>query len=64
MPLVQISVWAGMSKENKQKLVEGITRVTEELGIPREAVEVIIYEVPKTNWATGGQLHSERHANR
>ena len=64
MPLVQISVWAGMSKENKQKLVEGITRVTEELGIPREAVEVIIYEVPKTNWATGGQLHSERFTNR
>ena len=64
MPLVQISVWAGISKENKQKLVEGITRVIEELGIPREAVEVIIYEVPKTNWATGGQLHSELHANR
>ena len=64
MPLVQISVWAGISKENKQKLVEGITRAIEELGIPREAVEVIVYEVPKTNWATGGQLHSERHANR
>ena len=64
MPVVQISVWAGMSKENKQKLVEGITKVVEELGIPREAVEIIIYEVPKTNWATGGQLHSERYTNR
>ena len=64
MPLVQVTVWAGITKENKKKLVEGMTRVLEDLGIPSEAVEVIIYEVPKTNWATGGQLHSERHANR
>jgi 4-oxalocrotonate tautomerase len=59
LPLVQVSLWAGITKENKKKIVDGITRVLEELGIPREVVEVIIYEVPKTNWATGGQLHSE-----
>jgi len=53
-----------MSKENKKKVVEGMTRVLEELGIPREAVTVIIYEAPQTNWATGGQLHSEKYANR
>jgi 4-oxalocrotonate tautomerase len=64
LPVVQVSVWAGMSEENKKKVVEGITRVLEELGIPREAVTVIIYETPKTNWATGGQLHSEKYANR
>ena len=59
LPLVQVSLWAGITKENKKKIVEGITKVIAELGIPREAVEVIIYEVPKTNWANGGQLHSE-----
>ena len=59
MPVVQISVWAGMSQESKRKIVEGITEVFEEIGIPKEAVEIIIYETPKTNWATGGQLHSE-----
>jgi 4-oxalocrotonate tautomerase family enzyme len=53
-----------MSEENKRKIVEGMTRVLEELGIPREAVTVIICEVPKTNWATGGQLHSEKYTNR
>jgi 4-oxalocrotonate tautomerase len=52
-----------MSEENKKKIVEGITRVLEELDIPREAITVIVYEVPKTNWATGGQLHSEIRAN-
>jgi phenylpyruvate tautomerase PptA (4-oxalocrotonate tautomerase family) len=40
-----------------------MTKVLEELGIPRDAVTVIVYEVPKTNWATGGQLHSEKHAD-
>jgi 4-oxalocrotonate tautomerase len=64
LPVVQVSVWAGMSKENKKKIVEGITRVIEELGVPREAITVIIYEAPKTNWASGGQLHSEKYADR
>ena len=62
--MVQVSVWAGMSEENKKKVVEGTTRVLEELGIPREAVTVIIYEASKNNWATGGQLHSEKYAGR
>jgi 4-oxalocrotonate tautomerase len=48
-----------MSKESKRKIVKGITRVFEEIGIPKEGVEIIIYETPKTNWATGGELHSE-----
>jgi 4-oxalocrotonate tautomerase len=64
LPVVQVSVWAGMSEENKKKLVEGITKVIEELGVPREAITIIIYEVPKTDWASGGKLHSEKFANR
>lgn len=63
MPLVQVSVWEGMSPENKKKTVEGITKVLEDLGIPRDAITVIIYEVPRTNWATGGRQHSERRTN-
>ena len=63
MPVVQVSVWAGMTKENKKKVVEGMTRVFEEVGIPRDAVTIIIYEAAKANWASGGQLHSEKYAN-
>ena len=62
MPIVQVSVWKGMTLENKKKTVEGITRVFEDLGVPREAVEIVICEAPKTNWASGGRLHSEIHA--
>jgi 4-oxalocrotonate tautomerase len=64
MPVVQVSVWAGISPENKKKIVEGITQVIQEVGVPREAITIILYEVPKTDWASGGQLHSERFADR
>lgn len=64
LPVVQVSVWAGMSEEAKRKVAEGMTRVLAELGIPKEAVTVIFYEIPKSNWATGGELHSEKYPNR
>ena len=63
MPVVQIIVWSGITKENKKKMVEGMTKVLEELGSPRDAITIIIYEVPKSNWASGGQLHSEKFGN-
>ncbi len=59
MPIVQVTVWAGMSSENKKKVVEGITRVFDEIGIPSQATTVVIVEVPRENWATAGKLHSE-----
>ncbi len=64
MPVVEISVWSGISDEDKKKLVEGITDVIAELGVPREAITIIIKEFPKNNWASAGQLHSERFPNR
>ena len=59
MPVVQVSVWAGISPENKKKIVVGMTKVLEELGVPKFAISVIINEIPKTNWGTGGVLASE-----
>ena len=63
MPIVQIFVWEGLAPENKKKIVEVLTKVFEEIEIPKEAVQIVIYESPKINWATGGQLHSERYPN-
>jgi hypothetical protein len=34
VPVVELIVWSGMTLENKKKVVEGITRVLEEVGIP------------------------------
>jgi 4-oxalocrotonate tautomerase len=59
VPIVQVTVWAGISSENKKKMVEGITKVMESLGIPSQATTIVIAEIPKENWASGGKLHSE-----
>jgi 4-oxalocrotonate tautomerase len=56
MPVVHVYMWSGVSREAKVRIVKGITKVFEELGIPSQAVEVIIQEVPKENWGIGGEL--------
>ncbi len=59
MPVVTVEMWAGRTIEHKKQLVEGITSVMTDLGIPPEAVQIIIRDVPKHNWATAGKLASE-----
>jgi 4-oxalocrotonate tautomerase len=53
-----------MNENAKKKVAKGMTKVLTDLGIPKEAVTVIFYEIPKANWATGGDLHSEKYAFR
>jgi 4-oxalocrotonate tautomerase len=60
MPIVHVYMWSGVSREAKEKIIKGITKVFEELGIPGHAVEVVILEVPKENWGVGGELASEK----
>ena len=59
MPIVTVEMWEGRTIEQKKQLVEGITSVMTGLGISPEAVHIIIKDVPKHNWATGGKLASE-----
>jgi len=60
MPVVHVNVWKGFSNENKKKVITGITKVFTEIGIPAEAVEVVIHEIPKENWGVGGEQASEK----
>jgi 4-oxalocrotonate tautomerase len=60
MPIVHVYMWSGVSREAKEKIIKGITKVFEELGIPGHAVEVVILEVPKENWGIEGKLASEK----
>ncbi|MFC2070591.1 4-oxalocrotonate tautomerase [Chloroflexota bacterium] len=60
MPIITIDMWEGRTIEQKKQLVEGITSVvSEKIGTPPEHVTVIIRDVPKYNWASGGKLASE-----
>ncbi|MEM1619637.1 MAG: tautomerase family protein [Fervidicoccaceae archaeon] len=59
LPLVHVYLWTGASTEAKRRIIAGITKVFAELGIPPEAVEVLVHELPKENWGVAGQPASE-----
>jgi 4-oxalocrotonate tautomerase len=60
MPTYHIEMMEGRTLEQKKKLVEQITRVTAEvLLVKPESVDIIITDVKRENWATGGILWSE-----
>lgn len=56
MPIVEIHVWKeNIDDAKKEKLIKEVSKdVSEILGAPINAVEVIISEVPKANWGKGG----------
>ena len=60
MPTYHIEMFEGRTVEQKKKLAQEITRVTVEvLGGDAESVEILITDVKRENWATGGKLWSE-----
>ena len=59
MPVVNIASWP-MDNERKARVIKRITEVFTEMGIPAEAVTVIINDLPKENWGTAGEQHSVR----
>jgi 4-oxalocrotonate tautomerase len=64
MPFVTVHMWPGRSKEAKAKVIKAITdALTESAGIPAEATQVAIIEVPQENWGIGGVCASERQAH-
>jgi len=59
MPVVTVEMWEGRTIEQKKQLVEGITSSFAKIGIPPEALHIILKDNPKHNWAIGGKLTSE-----
>jgi 4-oxalocrotonate tautomerase len=60
MPIYRIEMLEGRTIEQKKKLAEEITRISVEvLGGSPASVNVVITDVKRENWATGGTLWSE-----
>ena len=60
MPTYHVEMLEGRTIEQKRKLVQEITRVTVEvLGGSPDSVDVLITDVKRENWATGGKLWTD-----
>jgi 4-oxalocrotonate tautomerase len=56
MPLIEAKIWPGRTAEEKATLARKlIDATTEAMDVPARSVRIIIYEIPKDNWAAGGE---------
>ena len=60
MPVVHVNVWEGFGQKRAKTVIQKITKVFVDLGIPEQAVEVIVHEIPKSHWGIGGTPASEK----
>ncbi|HSH91349.1 MAG TPA: 4-oxalocrotonate tautomerase [Ramlibacter sp.] len=61
MPTIRVELLEGRTAEQKQNLVTALTQAcVEALGSKPEAVDVLLFDIKRTDWATGGVLWSER----
>ncbi|MGQ9596770.1 MAG: tautomerase family protein [Thermoproteota archaeon] len=59
MPVVIVEMWEGRTEEQKEKLIKGITRAFGEIGVKPEWLNIIIHDVPRSNWGLNGQQASK-----
>ena len=61
MPLIRVEMLEGRTPEQKTALVKALTQaVVETLGSKPDVVDVMLFDIPRQNWATGGVQWSEK----
>jgi 4-oxalocrotonate tautomerase len=61
MPTIRVDMFEGRTPEQKKEFVKALTEATvKTLGASPEAVDVILNDIKKSDWATGGVLWSEK----
>ncbi|TFF89251.1 MAG: 4-oxalocrotonate tautomerase [Promethearchaeota archaeon] len=63
MPVVHVNMWKGISEDSVEKIIRGITQVFVDMGIPSQAVEVIVHEIPKSHWGINGKPATKSRPN-
>jgi len=63
MPTIRVEMFEGRTPEQKRALAKELTDgCMRALGVSADAVDVLIFDVPKQHWASGGVLWSEKGA--
>ena len=59
MPVVTIQTWTGKTVEQKEKLILGIKKAFIDIGVDPAGLTIIIHDIPRYNWAKGGEQVSK-----
>jgi 4-oxalocrotonate tautomerase len=63
MPIVRIELLRGRTPKVKNELITRVTdAVVTTLGVDREQVRVLLYELPSAHWAVGGQTKATQQS--
>lgn len=61
MPTLRVELMEGRTLEQKKNLVQALTQaVVDTLGSQPESVDILLYDIKRHDWATGGQLWSDK----
>lgn len=61
MPTIRVDLFEGRTPEQKRNLVKALTQAcVDALGSKPESVDVLLFELKPSDWATGGVLWSEK----
>jgi 4-oxalocrotonate tautomerase len=59
MPTITIDWFEGRSPEQKKEIVDKLTDLIEDVGnVPRDQIWIRFNDVPKSEWAIGGELQA------
>jgi 4-oxalocrotonate tautomerase len=61
MPTIRVELMEGRTPEQKKNLVKALTQaVVDTLGSKAESVDVLLFDIKPSDWATGGVQWSEK----
>jgi 4-oxalocrotonate tautomerase len=61
MPTIRVEMFEGRTPEQKKNLVKALTQAcVETIGAKPESVDIVLFDVKPSEWATGGELWSEK----
>ena len=61
MPIIKVEMLTGRSKEQKRALVRELTKAfVDTAGGKPEGIHIVIQDIEKDNWSSGGKLYSDK----
>lgn len=61
MPTIRVELFEGRTLEQKRALAQALTEATvRTLGGSPDGVDILFFDIPRHDWATGGVLWSDK----